>query len=311
MRSLDLLFGAEYQIEWIKKSGYSELYCVVVNEEKLVAKKIRADLFAANGFYKLAQEVNTRTSIFNELLRERSVPVPRRYETRIVNGEVWHLSTYEGLDFHEQLSGNGGENVQDRMATILEAILGVILQEHPQVGIDPRLSNFAGNGKPIYIDMFPPLLALGGQLHVHFPNPAGHQAVAVEFERKFTMEGILRRLRFEFMAINPAWGSKFEEVVYDILPCELYDRVGKFFQSLPDNIFPASREKLEKVIDSLIPDQIDEMRSLAARLIPLGADRARMMYEVFILTSSYTTAGYPESQQERLAQFRQMLKGCF
>jgi hypothetical protein len=229
----------------------------------------------------------------------------------VVSGEGWHISSDEGLDVAKQ-ADEPGWDADAHMLAILEIVMGVISQENttPSPGLDPRLNNFAGNGQAVYIDLVPPLIREAGTTYVHHPNPTDPDRVRSEYVRKFTPEGILQRLRFEFLAVDPKLATKFEKHALSFLPSMLRGRITTYFAQLPDNRIPyLNTEGCARMLDDFTGSEVDEMRAFAARLIPDGvADRKGWMQKVFILTSSYPTAGYPLTQAERMAMLRTMLK---
>lgn len=232
--------------------------------------------------------MNRATMAFHSRLTKLGVTLPRHYEIKELRGFPIHLSSDHGEDCARIVQRSPSE-LSSTIEKIVRIITGVFASGDRQVGIDARLSNFSlsENGEAaVYIDIFPPLINFDGQYLVHFPNPTAPEEVAIEIERKFTPFGILRRLRFDLLAVNPAWGEQFSDALRAVddqpLRSELNDRFG----ALPDQrVLQMSEMERRRLLNRLPPGDADTRREIAARVIPVGALRSEVMLQVFAATS--------------------------
>lgn len=297
----------DYTLVWQKSSGYADIFCLARNGSRIIAKRIKQN----NGDLEL-RELNQVTEKFRVVLRDVGVPVPELYEFHEVpNGgssDVWHIVSYAGEDLLAQLI-NSPDRAQQIVTSVLAAIEGVLYQTERTFGIDPRLSNFGDT----YFDLFPPLIVLSGVPYVHYPNPSDPQLIERELDRKFTPEGMVRRLRFELMVHNPEWDQLLLETVHRLYREPLRSRLTGYLAQLPDNrVDPESKDRsqIRDLIHRCIAtDDIDSLREIAAKIIPASNGRLVMMNDVFHLTSHFhSSSRYPTSRAERLEKFMAMME---
>jgi len=308
--TLNRLFGqGQYELVRTMRSAYGLIAFIVVGGSQLVVKKVKT---ISNGNQPSAQSAllaNQLTEYFYRQLNRVGVPVPERYSTTIHGTEAVHIISYEGVDFAEQIDADHTQTM-GRVSLILEAISPAFQQKSWSVGLDPRLSNFAGTSRAVYFDLFPPLCIYEGNLFVHYPNLADPAKLEMERVRKFSALGVLNRLRFGILAVQPSVVADYEHLALDMLPVALRSEVGGYFAQLPDNqIGLVSEDRLVEIVEAFQGSEIEAMRSFAARLLKeTGEARNHLMREVFVLTSVYPTSGYPPSQEARLTIFKDMLK---
>ncbi len=308
--TLDRMFGqGKYDLIRTMRSAYGLIAFIVYGGSQLVVKKVKTISNGNQPSAQSAQLANQLTEYFYKQLNRVGVPVPERYSTTIHGTEAVHVISYEGVDFAEQIDADHTQTM-GRVRLILEAIQPVLRQQEWVVGLDPRLSNFAGTGRAVYFDLFPPLCIYGDNLFVHYPNLVDSAKLEMERVRKFSALGVLNRLRFGILAVQPSVIVNYERMALEVLPQPLRHEVGDYFAGLPDNqIGLVSEQRLAEIIEAFQGSEIEAMRSFAAKLITeQGEERNRLMREVFVLTSVYSSPGYPPSQEARLTLFKDMLK---
>ncbi|MFY9484650.1 MAG: hypothetical protein WAP74_03465 [Patescibacteria group bacterium] len=296
-----------YTLEWRKSSGYADIYCLANGTSRVVAKRIKRNN-GDSGFLGMC----TVTEKFRTTLADVGVPVPELYEFhQVSNGEspdVWHIVSYAGEDLLAQLI-NHPHRAQEMVTHVLAAIEGVLSQTNRTLGLDPRLSNFGDT----YFDLFPPLIVLSGMPYVHYPNPTDPKLIERELERKFTPEGIVRRLRFELMVHNPQWDRLISATVSRIYCEPLRSRLTDYLSQLPDNrVDPETKDRSqigELIHRCIAVDDIDSLREIAAKIIPVSNGRHVTMNDVFHLTSHFhSSSNYPASRAQRLEMFLTMME---
>ena len=308
--TLDRLFGqGKYELVRTMRSAYGLIAFIVFCGSQLVVKKVKT---VSNGNSPSAQSAllaNQLTEHFYNQLNRLGIPVPARYSTFVQGAEAVHVISYEGVDFAEQIDLDHTLTL-GKVRLILEAISPALQQQRWVVGLDPRLSNFAGTDKAVYFDLFPPLCVHEGALFVHYPNLTDPTKLELERTRKFSALGVLNRLRFGILAVQPAVVAGYEHLALGYLPGLLRHEVGDYFSRLPDSqIGLVSEQRLVEIVEAFQGNEIEAMRSFAAKLFTeQGETRNHLMREVFVLTSVYSTPGYPPSQEARLTQFKEMLK---
>ncbi len=247
-----------------------------------------------------ANTMNRATTAFHTRLMDLGVTLPNFYQMSEVNGFPVHLSSDHGEDCAQIVRRDQGQ-LQGILEKIVRNLNGVFERGNAQIGIDARLSNFAlsQDGEIIYIDIFPPLIYFEGQYFVHFPNPTVLEEVSIEIDRKFKPLGILRRLRFDLLAVNPAWHECFFQTLDMVENIHLRANLKVRFQNLPDQLVgQMSRQERHDLLKSLPFGDVDSCREIAAQLIPMGELRDPVMNQVFAATSFVGV-----SNAERLARW--------
>ncbi len=308
------LFGAalsEPRVRWRRSSRYAEIIGVECGNDQWVIKLPSQGVFQHLPDAERSQAVehiNGVTEFFRDELARHDVPLPSVYGIYSVNVCPVHLVSDEGEDCMSFV-----QRCPERVRSVLPAIVGAIskllVEGQRCVGIDARLSNFATRDGDlvVYIDIFPPLVLHEGKYWVHYPNPSDAAIVAAEVERKFTPLGVLRRLRFDLMAVDPDWEAPFAHSL-DRLPDSLRCFVRSALESLPDSrvLSLDARQRLALLEGTT---DVDTLRELAIRLIPYpaGAIRQRIMEAVFDNTSQAAAAD-AKTREERLQKFLELMR---
>lgn len=305
---LGTIFGTGLEMKWEKDSRCTAIYGIECSGRKWVVK-----IPGRGSVWTLSQEqfleqgdfINEATEAFLQRLRALGVPLPDPYTTMLVQGIPVHFMPDEGEDCYDILR-RAPDRIEEILRGILEAIMGVLLGADRQVGLDARLSNFAlPGGKVRCIDVFPPLLVFQGVTLVHYPNPTDPAEVAREVERKFTPFGMLRRLRFDLMAVRPEWGDTFIRLLREMGEPQLAQLVDGF-KGLPDRqIVELAGTQRRILLDKLEPADADSRREIAARLLPTDGSRDRLMREVFAATSFVGST--EEERKRRLGSYSELI----
>lgn len=290
---------------WIVESNYASIYGLGNGGVKLVAKKIKSLPRLHTSRVGLAT-INKITLLYINELKKLGVLVPDYYEVLMDQGESWHFSSYVGNDYSDINEGS----VRNILKNIINSIAGFLQQSDWNIGLDPRLTNFAGNNQAIYIDFFPPLCIVDNTAYVHYPNPLDETIVKKELQRKFTAEGVIRRLRFDVMSHNPDWDVVLNDVILSELPKSLSSRLLLYIEKLPDNLLKLSKSTADELIEGYCKELMnDELREIALRLIPLGDNRQTLLNDVFHLTSNFhSRPQYPVLYEDRIKLFKKMIK---
>lgn len=234
-----------------------------------------------------AVAMNRATAAFREQLTKLGVTLPNFYHMQEVNGFPVHLSSDHGEDCAQMVRRDNSQ-LKTILTKIVSSLGGVFERGHDQIGIDARLSNYAlsPDGQIVYIDIFPPLVYFEGQYFVHFPNPTTPEEVIVEINRKFKPFGILRRLRFELLSVNPTWHDSFFQALDAVDDFGLRADLQQRFQNLPDQRVGqmSKRERLDLLWNLSFGD-VDSYREIAAQVIPLDQVREQVMVQMFDATS--------------------------
>lgn len=249
--------------------------------------------------------MNQATAAFHERLTKLGVKLPNFYEIKEVSGFPVHLSSDHGEDCAQIVRRSPGELARI-IRWIIRNLNGVFEHGNDQLGIDARLSNFAlaQNDEVIYIDIFPPLIYYDDRYFVHFPNPTDPQEVQTEIERKFKPFGILRRLRFDLLAVNPTWSDIFFEALDEVNNPNLRQELKSRFRSLPDQrVGQMDRQQRADLLEGLPFGDVDAYREIAAQLIPMSEVRDPVMAQVFAATSFVGV-----SDSERRARWERFLQ---
>lgn len=290
---------------WITESNYASVYCLGNGMAKLVVKKMKQS-DQINMKYEDLLTINKITLYYRDQLSRVGVPVPEYYYTSVENGENWHFCSYIGDDY----SNVTEESIKFTLVKVVSSLAGFLSQIEWLVGIDPRLSNFAGDNQAVYVDFFPPLCIFNGQSYVHFPNPTDEVIIKKELQRKFTAEGVVRRLRFDVMTHNPDWAITLNQIIESELPPGLSSKLLKYIDALPDNLLISSKSEAEQLIDKYCELQMnDELREIALRLIPKGDNRESLLNDIFHLTSNFhSRPQYPVNYEDRIYLFKKIIK---
>lgn len=316
-QSLCELFGQDVGLFSQRSSTFADIYGVSTEGSgTFVAKRIKTKLCGIGSEADLNRVFDV-TAHFEAGLRQLKVPTPRFFKTAVLrtrSGEIegWLISSHEGHDLggiDREFSGKR----ERTLVRIVNSISGVLGQEESAVGLDPRLHNFTTfAGRVCYVDVFPPLCHFNGIPYVHLPNPVSPPVVAKELERKFRPEGILRRLRFELIARDPSLHELLVKVVGEVLVSSNFcAHWVAYLSSLPDNRLNGNSRNqaaVMKLVDEYIERRgVDELREIAARILPRNYCREELMTRVFRLTSSFPAEGYPIEHADRLGLFREMM----
>lgn len=260
-----------------------------------------------------ARAISQTTIAFWSTLRSHGVSVPNRYECAVVeDGFPLHFVSDEGTDCAECIQVDPAL-LPDCLRWMVRSMEGVLVDSRAEVGLDARLSNFtppadrSSKGKAVYVDLFPPLLRVDGHYHVHYPNPPGN-IVGAEVARKFTAAGILRRFRYEVLALDPDFELHVMAALREALGGELGRRLAQLLEDLPDRqVLGLQGAARRRFVDRIPIEEVEFRREVAARLLPQrGPERARILQEVFVATSLAITRG-PEEQAARAARYREIL----
>lgn len=255
-----------------------------------------------------AHYFNESSRFFRTELSSLGVPLAQHYRMDSIGSFALQLSSDEGADCEKTLTARP-DLAQRIVEQIVSAIYPVLYQgEDPIVGLDPQLSNFCWKGdKTVYIDTFPPLCRFRDQYLVHYPNPQTDTEIEREVGRKFMPLGILRRLRFSLIAIDPALAIPFDATL-DLLDRDLRERARSFFSTIPNgNLKTMSPGEILRLVDDLPHDDVEGRREVAAFIIPMSLpNRAALLQEVFCNTSLVPLPHLPPLA-ERLQHYRELI----
>ncbi|MCX6779777.1 MAG: hypothetical protein NT034_01200 [Candidatus Magasanikbacteria bacterium] len=250
---------------------------------------------------RLTVELQTRLS-------ELGLKLPDCYRVMEINGFPVHQSSDHGEDC-EQIVRRSPAELTNILHQIICGLNGVFERGEGKVGVEARLSNFAlsKEGKVVYIDLFPPLIYYDGHYVVHFPNPTTKAEIEIEIERKFRPFGILRRMRCDLLAINPAWDEPFFQALNEVKNPILRDELKERFRNLPDQcVGHLSASRLEGLIRSLPSGDADTRREIAARVLPVNKVRDQTMHQVFDNTSHVGLSN--KERQARQEKFLRIIR---
>lgn len=307
---IDRAFGPFDGIRWRKRSFYAQIVGVTRGEEKLVVKipvpwelgRICDDAREREGAF-----LNDAVEEYQRALADTGIPLPAVYETTLVDGYPVHLISDTGEDCEMRVRREPAL-LPEILREVLAGIRGILWNGEERVGLDARLGNFGGsNGRVVYFDIFPPLIRFQGSHLVHYPNPDDPRAVRLEVTRKFMRFGILRRLRFDLMVIDPEWEAIFLESLA-MFGEPMASEVLQQFSTLHDAQWQRLKHSQRSdFLRRIQPMDVDTMREIAVRVIPLrGEERRRVMEEVFVATSLAITRD-PDEHAARLERYRRIL----
>ena len=236
-----------------------------------------------------AYRINQDAVRYRALLKKYNIPLTHEFKAVILpGGEALHIASHEGSNCLVILENQPTlENARTIIRGILEAVMGVLHQpDPPEVGIDLKLDNFTKNGEIFYVDQFPPLYydAARGACIVHEPQPEDPDEVVRQVQRKFTVNGNLRRFRSFVLKVSNVFENVWFEEVERVLDPSLWRVVRAFFENLPGQQLrpPVRRADFLMAMESLKPHDYDGMRDIALRVVPEGAQRKELLDHVFL-----------------------------
>ncbi|OGY52436.1 MAG: hypothetical protein A3J65_01510 [Candidatus Buchananbacteria bacterium RIFCSPHIGHO2_02_FULL_45_11b] len=311
--------------EWYCRSHFSDVACFRLvddpNNSGVVVKKIMPWLFetlAEPERNDLARLFNESTLKFRRGLQQHGVLVASTYECLYQDGQVFHISSEEGITAQTAVSQASPAQRIMLLNRIIQAIYGVLYQDESlSVGLDPQLDNFgmkicpaSGDITVAYIDVFPPLCFFEGRHLVHYPNPTDQKVIKWELSRKFRPLGILRRLRFSVLSIDISLEEIFLKCLKDGLSGQLYRQALEFFESLPDAVIKNGFDSaaVGKQIEGIPLDGIDDIREVGMRLAQRAdCPRRHFLAEVFDLSRKDSSPGHEEEHEVRFEQLKKKL----
>ncbi|OGY83313.1 MAG: hypothetical protein A2898_03420 [Candidatus Kerfeldbacteria bacterium RIFCSPLOWO2_01_FULL_48_11] len=264
-----------------------------------------------------AQELVNMMGEFHTLLQQHEVVLAEPHKLYVSeNGWPIYEATHYGDDYRVRIIRSPA-NAQTMIREILRCSSGVLHQSHPlTVGMDLRLSNFAKSPDgPVYVDTFPPLYSPDGgtTYHVHIPIPPTQAEVDAHIARKFNPCGSLRRLRFDLLSIDPELERLLMSEIRVGLQPDLHRTVVDFFQSIDRGgiTTDTSIGDVVRAIEQTPPSDVDTLREICARWIPMGPDRIIRMDQVFYLARNAGPGDprTPADPAERIAKLIDLLRG--
>ncbi|MFA4873078.1 MAG: hypothetical protein WC659_04030 [Patescibacteria group bacterium] len=285
-------FGGLWEITAQQRTLNGVIFFLRSGSREMVAKAPALRLFAQTPIadrIQTAYRINQDAARYRELLKKYNVPLAHEFKAIILpGGEALHVVSHEGPNCLAILESQPTlEIVRTVIRGILEAVMGVLHQpDPPEVGIDLKLDNFTKNGGIFYVDQFPPLYydAARGAYIVHEPQPEDPNEVARQVQRKFTVNGNLRRFRSFILKVSRVFENVWLEEVERVLDPSLWREVRAFFENLPGQQLrpPVRRADFLMAMESLKPDDYDGMRDVALRVVPGGSQRKELLDQVFL-----------------------------
>ena len=169
-----------------------------------------------------------------------------------------------------------------------------------------KIDNFVFNEGIVYVDIFPPLCFYQGRYLVHYLNPRDEGAIKKELERKFEPPEILRRFRSQLLFIDPSLEDLLLETINALLEPPIKKEILEFLAQLPDRLIIDNPQQTRRLIEGY-SDDVNILHEIAARIIPPGPERARILERIFRLSSSFPAKGYSQSQEERFCLCKKLL----
>ena len=119
--------------------------------------------------------------------------------------------------------------------------------------------------------------------------------------------GILRRLRFDLLWMDRS-NEKLFFTALDRLDEPIRTEVLDAFDQLPDKpVLQLDSEGIRRLLETVAPTEVDTLREIAAKVIPLkGSDRNTIMTEIFNTTSMAITTS-PDEHNLRHSRFQQLI----
>lgn len=294
--------GVQEVLWWIE-SRFAAIAGVRTSDGSVVVLKsiLPDELLSLSTAERLERAVsfNTLTDQYHRVLLEYGVTLAHPY-TMLTTEDGWsvHVTPFVGVDYEEQIRSDPSL-APFLLREIVRCVNGVLHQKPPfRVGLDLRLSNFAGypDRTTCYFDTFPPLFWDGQMYHVFIPQPETEAEIREHIARKFDPCGSLRRMRFELLSIDPQMEAVLMEVLQNELSAEQYVEIATFFAGLPDRRITGSMstEDLITAIRDTDPHDIDSLREIGARRVPMLPDRRELMERIFYVTR------YPDPEGRRI-----------
>lgn len=242
-------------------------------------------------------------------------PVPRIHGLISTQDDLYEVASWEGISFERWLQNASADEAYPTLVSFLRGIRGFLGQggEFFETGMDLRLSNFAINGEGVarFIDFHPPLVRVDGRWWVHIPPPTlGSAEERSNLERKFTAAGAMRRFYYDLLALEPAWSSRYWQLLDDSLDRTVFERVREKLARLPTMRFgELSRSERTQLVSKTPMEDYDTLRELGALLLPFRSpeERARDMHRVFGLTRKDASEEFPDLHEHRLVRYRTWL----
>lgn len=284
------------KIKWTINSRYAVVSCFSKDGDLWIEKMISTD----NTETQNPKWVNEVSECFRQKLIFNKVPLASPYLFEERENYSIQTSPYVGPDVEKffYLNRLDKKNKLLIVEKIIAAMSGVLFQgSNPEVGIDPRLSNFCVNndGDIYYVDTFPPLVKYNGGYVVHFPNPVSPEIIAKEIIRKFNSYGIIRRFRFSILEQDYSLTER------DIL-LAIKNVLGKNFSDDVENYFLSLPREISRELDA---DTIREI-AISKAVSKFGKQRELFLTEIFELSSSF--GALKLSKEEKFSRIVELLK---
>ncbi|MFC1662573.1 hypothetical protein ACFL04_00185 [Patescibacteria group bacterium] len=297
-------FGNFHIVHWTQVSRFANIVAVEKEDgSNVVLKCLLPDEIgplAEDDRRAKAEEFNRLVSQYHVILKSFGVKLPLPYRM-VVTDAGWpiHEAPYRGENYEELVRQDIGL-VPQLLECIVCCIIQVLHQPEPyRVGIDLRLSNFAGypEDETCYVDSFPPLYLEGDTYHVFIPQPDSEEEIMDAVFRKFNPLGSIRRLRFDLLAFDPALEDILMELLESVLTPSLFSQVDRYFAGLNDRQIKETTplDEVIRVIRQTDPNDIDALREIGARRVPQCEDRRKIMQRIFYCTR------YPDPLGRRIA----------
>lgn len=101
-----------------------------------------------------------------------------------------------------------------------------------------------------------------------------------------------------------------EEVLSQVLSGPVAVRLNDFLDSLPDNELTKRPEEVWALLkESVEAKDVDSLREMSTRIIPMGPGRAYLIKKSFTLTSSYPVPDHSGDHGQRLQDFLKLMRG--
>ncbi|PIR93019.1 hypothetical protein COT99_03055 [Candidatus Falkowbacteria bacterium CG10_big_fil_rev_8_21_14_0_10_43_10] len=257
----------------------------------------------------LAETIASRVSHYAKLLVKAGLAIPDFHQVRAVrlNGEVavLEIATFCGDDLTRVLGGCSLEKTTELVKVMLGKVAAIAFQDG--LGIDPHPANWAMDhaGKLSYVDLWPAQYRCGDIDLVGFPQPEDQKLAAYSRRRYYTLEGLLRILRFNLSRISAHLEDVFFQCADNVVGAGI---VGQVFSELPEQtvrslLVTNETGKITGIIEELGIWDVDDLREIAFRLVP---DDPKRLTDLFYLTQMDFRLPLSEREQ-RLEQFKREL----
>lgn len=205
---------------------------------------------------------------YHDRLKALGVTVPERYETQVVDGVAYELSSFAGAPHDVAFAAPYSQEQFRLVVRALESILGVLSQPatpHMEVGLDLRHMNFVGDDMT-WIDFHPPAFCHEGVYHCYVPMPPADK-MPLELELKFTAYGMLRRFYNTLLLTQPAWHEWILLALSQVLPDSLGAVFERFNQLVSVRWPKLSAGERLAVVQGLSPADSYALREVGALLL--------------------------------------------